>query len=269
MSRISTTFEAKNKQGKKVLSPYITAGDPSIETTVPLLHALVDAGADIIELGMPFSDPMAEGPVIQAAMERALNANTKMHDVFAMVKQFRESNKDTPIVLMGYLNPIEMMGYEAFAKTCAESGVDGLIIVDLPPEEAHDLHAALTAQHIDLIFLMSPTTTEARVKLITQLASGYIYYVSLKGVTGSGQLNTDDVAAIVAERKQYTSLPIVVGFGIKTADDAARISQQADGVVVGSALVQLFAEHQQVPEKIKQQAQQLLQSMRLEMDKTA
>ncbi len=266
MSRISETFKRNAQQNKKILSPYITAGDPSQQITVPLMHALVKAGADILELGMPFSDPMAEGPVIQAAMERALLAKTTIHDVLDMVKQFRKDDQQTPIILMGYLNPIEMMGYQQFTDVCAENGVDGLIIVDLPPEEAHDFLQHLQAKHIDLIFLISPTTTAQRMKLIAEVASGYIYYVSLKGVTGAEQLQTDDIAATLAERRQYTELPIVVGFGIKTAADAAGNARKADGVVVGSALIKIIAELQNTPERICVEAPKLIADMRKAMD---
>ena len=242
MSRIPACIEALKAQGRKALIPYIVAGDPSPEFTVPLLHSLVEQGADIIELGIPFSDPMAEGPVIQLAHERALEFNTSLSDALAMVETFRQTNQQTPIVLMGYANPVVRMGFEKFASAAADAGVDGLLTVDMPPEEAGELNAALKAVSIDSIFLIAPTTTEARIKSIAESATGYLYYVSLKGVTGAGHLDVDSVRDKLQLIKSITDLPITVGFGIKDAASAEAIAKLAEGVVVGSALVQRVAD---------------------------
>jgi tryptophan synthase alpha chain len=201
------------------------------------MHALVGAGADIIELGVPFSDPMSEGPVIQQAHERSLAHHTRLRDVLAMVAEFRQRDNDTPVLLMGYANPVEHMGYAAFADAAAEAGVDAALTVDLPPEEVADLNRELRRVAMDNIFLVAPTTPEARIRAITEQASGFIYYVALKGVTGAGHLDVDDVAEHLAQIRAHTELPLAVGFGIKDADSAARIGQLANGVVVGSALV--------------------------------
>lgn len=221
---------------------YIVAGDPIAEATVPALHALVDAGTDIIELGVPFSDPMAEGPVIQRGHERALAHDVSLRSVLAMVAEFRRCDDSTPIVLMGYANPIEVMGYTDFAAAAAEVGVDGVLTVDMPLEEAGELNAALQQRSIDNIFLIAPTTSPERAENICALATGYIYYVSLKGVTGAGHLDSDSVERAVGQFKEMTSLPICVGFGIKDASSAAMIAAHADGVVVGSVLVQAMAD---------------------------
>jgi len=206
------------------------------------MHALVAAGADIIEIGVPFSDPMAEGPVIQLAHERALMHNTSLRDVLAMVTEFRGSNQQTPVVLMGYANPVEVMGYEKFASAAREAGVDGVLIVDLPPEEAGDLTTALQQTGIDMIYLIAPTTTLERMASIAKSASGYLYYVSLKGVTGAGHLDVESVAEKLTQIRGITTLPVCVGFGIKDGESAATIAKLADGAVVGSVLVQLMAD---------------------------
>ena len=237
MSRIAARMQALASAGRKAVVPYIVAGDPWPEVTVPALHALVAAGADIIELGVPFSDPMAEGPAIQIGHERALQRHTSLRDVLAMVAEFRQGDANTPIVLMGYANPIEVMGADAFAAAAASAGVDGVLTVDLPPEEAEPLNKALKQHHIDCIFLIAPTTSETRAKQILDMATGYVYYVSLKGVTGAGHLDASAVAEQLAALKQQTSLPVCVGFGIKDADSARRVARSADGVVVGSVLV--------------------------------
>ncbi len=242
MSRLKNCFEELEKQNKKALIPYLTAGDPNIETTLVLMHALVDAGANIIELGFPFSDPSSDGPVIQRAVERSLDKNTSLKDVFDIVSRFRQDNNSTPIVLMGYLNPIECMGYQAFADKAVEVGVDGVLIVDMPPEEAHDLLQVIHRSELDCIFLVAPTTTEERARRICELSSGYVYYVSLKGVTGASHMDIDSVSANVAALRQYSSLPIGIGFGIKDAETASNLGEIADGIVVGSALVNLIAE---------------------------
>lgn len=266
MRRIESCFQRLAGQNRKALIPYVTAGDCNKDVTVPLMHAMVEAGADIIELGVPFSDPMADGPVIQLACERALAHNTSTRDVLAMVRTFREKDSDTPVVLMGYLNPVEVMGYEAFAKAAAEAGVDGVLLVDLPPEEALDVKPVMDAQGLDMIFLVAPTTSDARIKLIGEAGSGYLYYVSLKGVTGSAALNVDEVASRVETIRNLAKLPIGVGFGIKDANSAQAVSQVADGVVVGSALVNQIAEHQQQPEAINGAISGILSAMRSAMD---
>jgi tryptophan synthase alpha chain len=249
LSRIKATLANLKSTNRKAIIPYIVAGDPEPGATVALMHALVDAGADIIELGVPFSDPMAEGPVIQLAHERALVHHVSLTHVLQMASVFRETNQQTPLVLMGYANPIEAMGYVAFAQQAANAGVDGVLTVDMPPEEIGDLGSLLIEQDIDSILLISPTTSPDRIEKICAKASGYIYYVSLKGVTGAGNLNVPEVAAQVGLIRQCTSLPICVGFGIKDAASAKSVAGIADGVVVGSVLVSNIAAaaEQQMP----------------------
>ena len=238
MSRIQLTFARLKQQQRKALIPFITAGDPSQQLTVPLLHALVEAGADVLELGVPFSDPMADGPTIQRASERALKHGMSLRGVLAMVAEFRKQDADTPVVLMGYGNPIEAMGWEVFAKRCAEVGVDGVLTVDFPPEESHDAFEHLQAHGIDPIFLLAPTTDDARVERVAKLARGYVYYVSLKGVTGAGHLDLDAIAQKIPHLRQHIKLPIGVGFGIRDAATALAVAKLCDGVVVGSRIVQ-------------------------------
>ncbi|ULJ60005.1 tryptophan synthase subunit alpha [Wielerella bovis] len=235
MTRIAQTFQALN--GKKALITYITAGDPNLATTLQVMHSLVDNGADIIELGIPFTDPMADGPTIARAAERALLNNTSLRDVLNVVRQFRETNQITPVVLMGYLNPIHKMGYETFTQAAADAGVDGVLTVDNPIENIAPLQEALSSRGLDCIFLIAPTTTEERMQAIAQHARGFVYYVSLKGVTGSAQLNTDEVAQHLAVLRKYVQLPIGVGFGISDATSAAKIAAVADAVIVGSRIV--------------------------------
>jgi len=242
VTRLSTCFDALRADNRKAVIPYIVAGDPSREGTVTLMHRLVDAGADIVELGVPFSDPMSEGPVIQKGHERALANGISLRDVLAMVTEFREQNAVTPVVVMGYANPVERMGYASFADACAQAGVDGLITVDIPPEEVKTLRAELTRVSIDNIFLISPTTPEARIKTIVESASGFIYYVAVKGVTGAGHLDIADVSSYMSKIKAQTALPICVGFGIKDAASASAVASAADGVVVGSALIDTMAQ---------------------------
>lgn len=237
MSRISETIASKQAQGKKVLIPYIVAGDPALELTVPLMHALVASGADIIELGIPFSDPSSDGPIIQKGAERALRAGTTLRHIFTMVREFRQQDKDTPIVLMGYLNPIEILGYEVFATEMQAAGADGILVVDLPTSECEEFFAAVRAKDLDTIFLVAPTTNEARLESIFRHTSGYIYYVSLKGVTGAAITDKGDIRAKIEHLRQVTELPIVVGFGIKDAASARDMAAISDGVIVGSALV--------------------------------
>lgn len=237
MNRIDKTMARLQSEHKKMLSPYITAGDPTPEHTVALMHALVEAGADILEVGIPFSDPMAEGPVIQAAMERALQFGVNCKQVLEMVKTFRQTDKDTPVVVMGYLNPIEYYGYDNFARDASLAGVDGTILVDLPPEESDAIRPIWDAHGLYTIYLCSPTTSAFRMELIKEYAKGYIYYVSLKGVTGSDDLNPDSVQKQYQQRKMQTNLPLMIGFGIKTAEMAAMMAKFADGVIVGAALI--------------------------------
>jgi len=272
MSRIKGCFSQLKEQNKKALIPYVAAGDPNPEITIDLMHAMVESGADIIELGIPFSDPMADGPVIQKASERALIYGTSLTDVLAMVKSFREINNTTPVVLMGYLNPIEIMGYENFAKTASESGVDGVLTVDIPPEEAEVYVPVLNNYDLDPIFLLSPTTTKDRMKVICSYASGFVYYVSVKGVTGTSALDTGEVSKRLDIIRDVTDLPIGVGFGIKNADTASAIAQFSDAVVVGSALVNLVEQNahtlsnEQANKKIITEISRMLSSMRTAMD---
>ncbi len=238
MSRIQTTFATLKQSGKKALIPFITAGDPHPDQTVAMLHGLVKAGADLIELGVPFSDPMADGPVIQRASERALVHKVGLRHVLAMVKEFRQQDDKTPIILMGYANPIEAMGIEKFANAAKDAGIDGMLTVDYPPEESTRFNAMLKARDIDPVFLLSPTTDKARVDIIVNQASGFIYYVSLKGVTGSKNLDIIEVADRVASIRSQTNLPIGVGFGVRDAETAKAVASVADAVVVGSRMVQ-------------------------------
>lgn len=242
MSRISGRFQTLQDAGRKALIPYLTAGDPDLDTTLALMQALVVNGADIIELGFPFTDPSSDGPVIQRAVERALAGNTSLRDVLTVVSRFRESDQDTPVVLMGYLNPVECMGYQAFADAAVAAGVDGILIVDMPPEESHDLKVIIDRTPIDTIFLVAPTTSDDRARRICAQSSGYVYYVSLKGVTGAGNLDMASVKDNLARLRANTTLPVGVGFGIKDAERARQISEVADAVVVGSALVSRIAE---------------------------
>ncbi|KAB0600610.1 MAG: tryptophan synthase subunit alpha [Cupriavidus sp.] len=240
MSRIQKTFAALAAQNKKGLIPFITAGDPEPGLTVALMHALVEGGADVIELGVPFSDPMADGPVIQRASERALAQGVSLTHVLGWVAEFRKTNATTPVVLMGYANPIERMGEDAFAKAAAAAGVDGVLVVDYPPEECESFAALMRTNGMDPIFLLAPTSTDARIEAVAKVASGYLYYVSLKGVTGSATLDLDSVAARLPLIKQHANLPVGVGFGIRDAQTARAIGGVADAVVIGSRLVQLL-----------------------------
>jgi tryptophan synthase alpha chain len=238
VSRIQTRFELLRKSGRKALIPYITAGDPAPAMTVPLMRALVEAGADILELGVPFSDPMADGPVIQRSGERALRQGIGLRDVLGLVRDFRHQNSQTPLALMGYANPIEAMGTERFVRAARDAGVDGVIVVDYPPEECAEFAALAKANGIDPIFLLAPTSTERRIQEVARIGSGYLYYVSLRGVTGAGHLDLDEVAARIPRIRAATRLPIGVGFGIRDADSARRVAQTADAVVIGSRIIQ-------------------------------
>jgi tryptophan synthase alpha chain len=238
MSRIAGRFQALARERRKALIPYIAAGDPDPSLTVPLMHALVEAGADIIELGVPFSDPMADGPVIQRASERALKHGVGLGDVLALVARFRSEDASTPIVLMGYANPIEAMGMEKFVDAAQAAGIDGVIVVDYPPEECAQFADAVKRAGIDPVFLLAPTSTDERIGQVARLGSGYLYYVSLRGVTGAAHLDFSEVAARIPRIRAATRLPIGVGFGIRDAESARRVAQAADAVVIGSRLIQ-------------------------------
>ena len=244
MSRIQSTFEQLQAQGRKALIPYVTAGFPFADITPALMHGMVEAGADIIELGVPFSDPMADGPVIQKAGEKALALGVGMVQVLAHVTEFRKRNHTTPVVLMGYANPVErydqIHGEDAFVSDAAAAGVDGVLVVDYPPEECVDFAAKLRAKDMDLIFLLAPTSTEERMAEVARVASGYVYYVSLKGVTGSGALDTTAVEAMLPRIREHVKIPVGVGFGIRDAATAQAIGRVADAVVIGSRIIQLI-----------------------------
>ena len=238
MSRIDATFARLRAAGRTALIPYVTAGDPAPEITVPIMRSLVAAGADVVELGVPFSDPMADGPVIQRASERALALHVGLERVLALVAEFRAADNETPVVLMGYANPIEAMGPAAFADRARAAGVDGVLVVDYPPEEAADFAALLGARALAPIFLLSPTTPDARIAAIGAMARGYVYYVSLKGVNGAGHLDTAEVGRKVDAIRRHVSLPVGVGFGIRDAASAQAIAAHADAVVIGSRIIQ-------------------------------
>jgi tryptophan synthase alpha chain len=269
VSRLTKRFADLKASARKALIPYIMTSDPQPEVTLPLMHSMVNAGADVIELGVPFSDPMADGPVIQQAAERSLEFGTSLHDVFKVVQRFRETDNATPIIMMGYLNPIEVMGYATFAEQAADAGIDGIITVDMPPEEAVDYIAALRQHDIDPVFLLAPTTSEARMDKIAAVASGFAYYVSLKGVTGAASLDVAGVAERMTTIRKHIKIPVGVGFGIKDAATAAAVSDCADAVVVGSAIVGQMALHSGNTEKIITSVTDLLASMRKAMDAVA
>jgi tryptophan synthase alpha chain len=238
MSRIQGRFQALSRGQRKALIPYITAGDPHPSLTVPLMNALVEAGADILELGVPFSDPMADGPVIQRAGERALKHGVGLKDVLELVVQFRERDKTTPVVLMGYANPIEAMGVENFIAAAKAAEIDGVIVVDYPPEECEQFAALAKKHEIDPIFLLAPTSTDKRIEQVARVGSGYLYYVSLRGITGASHIDLGDVAAKIRKIRAATRLPIGVGFGIRDAESARKVAQAADAVVIGSRIIQ-------------------------------
>ncbi len=250
MSRLSHRLQTLAQARRKALVTFITAGDPNLDATVPALHALVAGGADVLELGIPFSDPEAEGPAIQASSHRGLAQGTTLLKVLAMVRDFRRTDVDTPVVLMGYLNSVLTMGCAKFADAASAAGVDGLIMVNLPPEEAGEIKSLLDARNIDLVFLVAPTTTPERTAYIASNASGFIYYVSLKGITGADHLQVESVAENVGSLKAVARIPVLVGFGIKDAVTARAVAQYADGVVIGSVLVTTMAEAAQSPEMI-------------------
>jgi len=269
MSRIAAVFSELKNVGRKALIPYITAGDPHPQHTVALMHALVKGGANILELGVPFSDPMADGPTIQLACERALLHGTSLWNVVDMVAEFRKTDITTPMVLMGYLNPIEARGLDAFAAYAKAAGVDGVLIVDVAVEEAPEIAPRLRAYGLDCIFLVAPTSSVARIAAIAREASGYLYYVSLKGVTGAATLDVGSVAAKLDEIRAQTELPIAVGFGIRDAASAAAVAQIADGVVVGSALVSQIEKYQNEAQKLPELLRAQLAEMRAAIDAAA
>ncbi len=236
--RIAKTFAELKEQNRKALIPFITAGDPHPKYTVQLMHQLVQSGADIIELGVPFSDPMADGPTIQRSSERALKHHVSLDDVLKLVAEFRKTNTNTPIVLMGYANPVEALGHVSFAAKARDCGVDGVLIVDYPPEESSEWVQCLEQHQIDAIFLLSPTTHQQRIEQVAKMAKGYIYYVSLKGVTGASHLDLQDVSTMLKQLRQYISLPIGVGFGIRDGVTAKAVAELSDAVVVGSRIIE-------------------------------
>ncbi|MGZ4970259.1 MAG: tryptophan synthase subunit alpha [Methylobacter sp.] len=266
MSRLAATFEALSKSGRKALIPFISAGDPRPDFTLPMMHAMVEAGVDVIELGVPFSDPMADGPVIQRASERALEHKMSLRRTLAIAMEFRKTNQHTPVVLMGYVNPIEAMGYEDFANAAQRADIDGVLTVDLPPEEADECVALLKARDIDPIFLLAPNSSDERIKKMDTAGSGYIYYVSLKGVTGAGHLNTEDVETKLKQIRLSTRLPVAIGFGVKDAQTAKTVANLGDGVVIGSALISKIEANLDDPERAKKEIVELLASMRQAMD---
>lgn len=266
MSRLATKFAEFEKTGHKALIPFITAGDPTFAFTVPMMHAMVEAGADIIELGVPFSDPMADGPVIQRASERALEHKMSLRRTLEIVTEFRTTDQATPVVLMGYANPVEAMGYVAFADATQKAGVDGLLTVDLPPEESQECADLLNARNIDQIFLLAPNSNSERIRKMDKVGSGFLYYVSVKGVTGAGHLDTNDVKTKLVDIRANTELPVAIGFGVKDAKTAQTIAGLGDAVVVGSALISKIEANLDSPEQAKQEITELLKSMRTAMD---
>ena len=267
MSRILERFDALAGQGRKALVPYITAGDPHPGQTVALMHTLVEAGADMIELGVPFSDPMADGPVIQAACERALAHGTSLRDTLDMVRSFRQCDARTPVILMGYQNPVETLGTREFARLARQSEADGVLTVDLPVEQAGQALETYREHCLDTVFLIAPTTSEARIKKICEASSGLIYYVSLKGVTGAGHMDISEVRNKVREIKRHSSLPVGVGFGVQDADSAGDIASIADAVIVGSALIRQIEAHLSDPDIMKKKVADLLRDMREALDR--
>lgn len=242
MSRLNQQLNALRSNGRTALVTYLVAGDPSKDASVELMHAMVSGGADVIELGVPFTDPVADGPVIQAACERALRAGIRLRDVFDIVRKFRETDTTTPVVLMGYLNPLEALGYENYSKAASDAGADALLVVDLPSEEAGDLAGVLAARQLELVGLVAPTTSAARLERVCRSVTGFVYYVSLKGVTGAGSLDRTDMSGQIGRIRVLTDCPVGVGFGISDAETAALIAQNADAVIIGSALVRHIAE---------------------------
>lgn len=268
MNRIDRRFTELRDGSRKGLIPFITAGAPDPEWTAPIMHALAESGADLIELGMPFSDPMADGPVIQKACERALENGVGLKRVLAIVEAFRGRDTETPVVLMGYLNPIERFGTDAFLEQAADAGVDGLLLVDLPPEEGEAVSGRLAELDLRLVRLVAPTTPAARMKRICETASGFVYYVSLKGVTGAANLDMDTVTKRLDELRAHTDLPLAVGFGVKDAEGAAAVARVADAVVIGSALVSRLAEADNL-DAARDAATEFLRPLRRALDEPA
>ena len=269
MGRIKQITDSVNQKGRKLLIPYLVAGDPNKETTIELMHALVSNGADIIELGIPFSDPSSDGEVIQSGIERSLRKGTSLNDTLDIVSKFRARNEVTPIVLMGYLNPVEIMGVDNFVQKAQKEGVDGVLMVDMPPAEAGVLNAKLKEVNIDSIFLVAPTTTQKRIKSILNMTSGYVYYVSLKGVTGASITDVDEVERNVCSLRSSTDLPIVVGFGIKDGKSAKEMARVSDGVIVGSALVNKIASltsHEKISAEDIKKSTNIIKEIREELD---
>lgn len=266
MSRIAATFKSLKDNNKTALVPYIMCGDPDFGTTVKLMHAMVESGVNMIELGVPFSDPMADGPVIQAAAERVLVDHVSLSDVIDVVAKFRETDTETPVILMGYLNPIEVMGYAEFAEKASAAGVDGALTVDIPPEEGAEYTQLLKAKGIDPIYLLAPTSDDARIASIAEVAGGFVYYVSLKGVTGAATLDIDSVVEKLAQIRQQINIPVGVGFGISDAETAAKLSKVSEAIIVGSAIVKRMAEHGHDPDKMIASVTELTSSMRQAMD---
>ncbi len=266
MSRLAATFEQLAKTGRKALVPFVTAGDPEPSFTLALMHDMVKAGVDVIELGVPFSDPMADGPVIQRASERALAHKMSLAKTLAVAAEFRKTDQHTPVVLMGYLNPIEAMGYENFANAAQKADIDGVLTVDLPPEEGESCAGLLRARGIDTIFLLAPNSNGDRIEKMSAVGSGYLYYVSLKGVTGAGHLNIQDVEKKLKQIKAITPMPVCIGFGVKDAQTAKTISGLGDGVVVGSALISKIEANLDNPERAKAEIIELLSAMRQAID---
>lgn len=264
MSRISTLFTRLQTEGRKALIPFATAGDPDLATTLKLMSAMVENGADIIELGIPFSDPMADGPVIQRASERALAKGVGLLDVLELVRKFRLTDAVTPVVLMGYVNPLLAMGYENFSAAAQAAGVDGMLTVDSPPEESEELVAALIKHQIDPIFLLAPTTPEARIQTLARYARGYVYYVSLRGVTGAANLDINEISARMDVLKHYISVPIGVGFGIRDGETARRVADVADAVVIGSRIVQEIETSK--PDDVVANVGQFIRGIRVALD---
>jgi tryptophan synthase alpha chain len=264
MSRIVNTFQALIQQRRKALIPFFTAGDPAPEYTVPMMHGLVEAGANIIELGVPFSDPMADGPTIQRSSERALKHGTGLKNILQSVSEFRHTNQTTPVVLMGYLNPIEHMGYAVFAAAAQQAGVDGVLVVDDPPEEANPLLAELNRCNIAPIFLLSPTSSQARIDAVAKVAKGYVYYVSLKGVTGAANIDLNEIAQKIPRIKSTVKLPVGVGFGIRDGATAKAVAQFSDAVVIGSRIVQEI--ENSPPQDAVKNVTRVVKQIRQEMD---
>ena len=267
MNRLRRRLADLRESRRKALVAFITGGDPDRATTAPALHALVSGGADVLEVGVPFSDPEAEGPAVQKSSERALAVGTRLSDVLDIVKQFRKDDANTPVLLMGYLNSFERMGYREFVDRAAKAGVDGVIVVNLPPEEAREFAALMHERDLDIVFLIAPTTTPGRIETIAARASGFIYYVALRGVTGANHLTTDGIAEQIERIRACTDVPIMIGFGIKDGASASRVAPLADGVVVGSSIVSTMESLQKEPMKIPAALEAQVKEIRTAIDR--